>query len=84
MWPWIKQVIAALLIIQRVADRSALTSDTIVTGNISSFQIGSRGESVGNDYAVYSMDSADSYGKNTSRQRIAVETEIGLHPDGGV
>ena len=77
-------MIAALLIIQRVANRSALTSDTIVTGNISSFQIGSRGESVGDNHAVYPMGSADNYGKNTSELGIVVETEIGLHPDGGV
>jgi len=48
----IGQVIAPLLIIQRVANRIALTSDTIVSGNIGSFRARSRGESTGGSYAL--------------------------------
>ena len=40
----IEQVIAPLLIILRVANRSALTSKTIASGRISGFKARSRGE----------------------------------------
>jgi len=84
---WVGQVIAALLLVQRVANRSALTSDTIVTGNISSFHVGSRRESTGGDRAltdVYPMSSTDNHGKIASELGIAGETKIGLHRDGVV
>ena len=37
------QVIASLLIIQRVANKSALTSNTLVTGHLSTFKARGRG-----------------------------------------
>ena len=49
-------MIAPLLIVQRVANRSApLTSNTIVTGNISSFHTSSRGESAGGNRTLPSV-----------------------------
>ena len=72
----IGQVIAPLLIIRRVANRSALTSDTIVTRPIDSFRARSRGESTGGSHALpgrYPTCSADNHGKDTSELGIAVE-----------
>jgi len=43
----IGQVIAPLLIIQRVANQSALTSSTIVSGHVNSLHVRSRGVSTG-------------------------------------
>ena len=63
----IGQVIAPLLIIQRVAKRSALTSDTIVTGNTGSFRARSRQESMGGSHALtggYPTCSADNHGRD--------------------
>jgi len=77
-------VIAPLLIIQRVANRSALTSDTIVTGTISSFHVGGRGELTSCDRtlpAVYPMKSADRYEKNTDGPGVrGAVTTIDLRP----
>ena len=46
------QVIAPLLIIQRVANRSALTKKTLVSGRLSSFKTRSRGELAGDNGAT--------------------------------
>ena len=46
------QVIAPLLIIQRVANKSALTKKTLVSGRLSSFKARSRGELTGGDDAL--------------------------------
>lgn len=40
-----RQVIAPFLIILRVSNRSALTSDTIISGNVGSMQFEGEGES---------------------------------------
>jgi len=52
MWQRIGQVIASLLIIQRVADKSALTSNTLAPGNISSFRARSQGGLTGGSGAL--------------------------------
>ena len=86
-------MIAPLLIVQRVANRSApLTSNTIVTGNISSFHTRSRGESAGVNRtlpSVYPMgcESADNFGKisGISGVHAVIETSaIDLHLDSEV
>ena len=46
MLRWIKQVIAPLLIVQRVADKSALTRQTVMSGRISEFKVTTPGESI--------------------------------------
>ena len=38
-----------MLIIRRIADKSMLTSNTVVSGEIGSFEAGSRGKLVGDD-----------------------------------
>ena len=75
----IGQVIAPLLIIQRVANRSALTSNTIFTAQIDSFRARSRGESAGGSRDIpsgYPMRSADSHGKNTGELEIMTENRV--------
>ena len=47
MWRRIGQVIAPLLIILRVADKSALTSNTIASGRVSEFKVRSPEELTG-------------------------------------
>ena len=44
MWRWTRQVIATLLVIQRVADKSALNSDSVVSKNFSEFKARSGGQ----------------------------------------
>ena len=76
-WLRIGQVIAPLLIIQRVANQSALTGSAVVSGNVSSFRARSRRELTtrgvtfpGRD----SMSSADENGKNSDEPGVEVET----------
>ena len=73
------QVIAPLLIVERVANRTALTSDSIVTGNVGTFRTRSRGESTGGSYARSGgqpMCSADSHGKGTGEVGAVAETAV--------
>jgi len=82
MRPRIAQVIAPLLIIQRVASKKALTSDTLATGHVSSFKFRSQVESMsGSDTSPgkYHMGSVDRYGKNPGELGIEVETTVDLH-----
>ena len=48
---WIGQAIASLLIIKRVANRSALTNDTIPSGRLPSLKAASGGELTGDNGA---------------------------------
>lgn len=81
-------MIAALLIVQRVANRSALTSDTIVTGGISSFHFRSRGEPTRGSRTLsieYPMVSVDNYEKDTGGPGIqGVETTSDFRKDSEV
>ena len=76
-------MIAPLLIIQRVANRSALTSDTIVTGHIISFHDMSQGESTSNHLALPrapSVNSADNSAKNAGEiGDHGVEIKLNFH-----
>ena len=77
-------MIAPLLIIQRVADKSALTSDAIVSGSVSSLKTGSQEElTSGNDaLGGYSMSSEGKRGINSSgKLGVVVETAINFHRD---
>jgi len=72
-------MIAPLLIIQRVANRSALTSDTIVSGRTDSFHVRSRGVSTGGSCALpggYTTYSADERGGDADDHMAVVETRI--------
>jgi len=73
----IVQVIAPLLIIQRVADQSALTSNTTLRGSIGSSKARSRGESTNGSSTLpggYSLKSLGEHG-------VGVETVIDIHRD---
>ncbi|KAF9652147.1 hypothetical protein BDM02DRAFT_3183873 [Thelephora ganbajun] len=73
------QVIAPLLIIQRVANQSALTSNIVVSGPATSLNFRSRGKSTGASSTLpdgYSMDSVGRYGKGTDELGVGVESTI--------
>ena len=53
---WIGQVIASLLIIQRVANKSAMTSNTVASGHLSSFKSGTGGSDLPVEYPMSSIN----------------------------
>jgi len=79
------QVIASLLIVQRVANRSALTSRTIVTGHESSVIFRSRGQLTDGDGApprAYAVNLVDRYGlKNSGEPGVGIEVTIDSRRD---
>ena len=68
MRPRIGQVLAPLLIIQRVANKSALTSNTLISGQLSSFKARSGGKS------------ADSGGTLSGRDAMSFVDKDGTNP----
>ena len=65
------------MIIQRVANKSALTSDDVVSGRMSSFEARSRGELTGGSDALPGGDSrgfVDECGTNSGESAVGVET----------
>ena len=78
------QVIAPLLIIKRVANQSALTSTSVVTGGVGSFSFRSRGGAAGGSGTLpggYPMNSGGSFGKGSKELNVGVETTIDFHQD---
>lgn len=64
-----EQVVAPFLVILRVADRSALTSDTITSGTLGSFSFTSQGKSTddsGTFLSEYSVSPMEMSNGNTS------------------
>ena len=79
-----EQVIAPLLIIQRVANKSALTSNTITSGRNSTFKARSRGRSMGGSGTLSSGDSMSSVddGRTSSCEfEVGIETTNDFHQD---
>jgi len=79
------QVIAPLLIIQRVANGSAFTGHTITIGHTSLFNARRQGEPTGRDgtpLGSYLKNSAVVYGNNPGSPGVVVEKTTDLHPDG--
>ena len=76
----IEQVIAPLLIINRVANQSALTGNTVVAPQIGSFTFKRGGESMGSGAPPggYPLGLGDNYGKNNSELGIGIATTINL------
>jgi hypothetical protein len=76
----LRQVIAPLLVIQRVATQSALTSNSVATGNLGSFHFRSRGKTMGDSGTLagaHPVDSADKYeGKNSNELDVGVNTTL--------
>ena len=80
-------MIAPLLIIQRIANGSALTGHTITTGRTSLFNVRNRGELADSEYVPFSghpTSSAAGYRKNPGEPGVVVERTTGFHPDGKV
>ena len=81
------QVIAPLLVILRVANKSALTSNTIASGRIGEFKARSRVEPTGDGGAISCGDhvnSADEGGMNSGELAVGVATVdiVDIHQDG--
>ena len=80
----IGQVIAPLLIIRRVANKSALTSNTIASLHLSSFKTRSRGISTGGSGALPDGDPTSSVDRRrvgSDEPGIEVETRSDFHQD---
>ena len=80
------KVIAPLLIIKRVADKSALTKNTIVSGRLSSFKTGAGGEVTGSSGTLSGggpVSSVDGHGMpGSSEHGAGAGATIDLHPSG--
>ena len=75
-------MIAPLLIIQRVADQSALTSTTIASRSTASLNIGSsRGKTTNGSGTLAGGYAMDKYGKGSGDLAVGVETTVDLHND---
>ena len=72
----IEQVIAPLLIIRRVANRSVLRRNTIITGHFDPFHVGSLGGSLGRSGTSPGgnpASSADEDGESSGRLEMKIE-----------
>ena len=77
---WINQVIAPLLIIQRVANKSAFTSNTVTSACLSEFKARSHGRSTGCSGALPDGD-LTRRGVGSGEPRSEVETTTDSHRD---
>jgi len=78
------QVIATFLIVIRVANRSALTSNTIVSGNMASIQFRSEGKSTNGNVALpdeHSVGSMDAYEGALGELGVGIEKATDLPHD---
>ena len=83
MWRLTGQAIAPLHIVQRIANKSALTSNTFTSGRISGFRAQSRGESTSVSGAFSGGDhasSVDERGMNSDEVEVRARiTSIEFH-----
>ena len=80
-----EQVIAPLLIIRRVANKSAFTSDTINPGSISSFKARTRGELTGSSVDISGGNPGSSVGEcGMDSGELGVENVIDFHRESKV
>jgi len=79
----IGQVIAPLLIVHRVASKSALTSTAIVSGNVGLFKNGGRGKFTGDSGVLPGgspmRSGMDWGGMNSGELEVWVETTVDFH-----
>lgn len=81
MWRRIGQAITSLFVIHRIANKSALTSNTLVPGRISTLKVESRGESTGGSGNVPGGDPASPVGEcGVSTGELGVEAETTADP----
>ena len=71
----IEQAIAPLLIIRRVANKSALTKDTIASGRITSLKFAIRGKSADHSGSLPTI-AVDGYGMNSGEFEVGVGSTI--------
>ena len=79
---WIGQVLAPLFIIHRVANKSALTSKSLVSGHLSTFKARSRGkltDSSGDVPGEDSMTPINESGTNSGEPGVGIGTTDGFH-----
>lgn len=79
-----EQVIAPFLIIIRVANRSALTSDTVVSRGVGSIRFRKQGKSTIGGETIpdrHPVDSLDAYGETPGEIGVGTETTIDLRYD---
>ena len=77
---WIGQAIAPLLIVQRVANKSALTKDSLVAGGVSGFGARTREQSASDSGALGGGDPVDSVDRSGElRLRAGLETTADPH-----
>jgi len=82
MLRWVGQVIAPLLIIRRVTNRSALTNETITTVRTISFNPRSRGGSTSGALPGGDPTSlVDEHGKKSGELGVRIEATVDLHRD---
>ena len=84
MCRWIGQVIASLFVIHRVANKSALTSNTLVSGRMSTFKAESRPELTEGSDSIPGGGPASSVGERemgSSEPGVGVETTNDSHRD---
>ena len=74
-------MIAPLLIIQRVADQSALTSTTIASRSTASLNTGIRGKTTNGSGTLAGGYAMDKYGGASGDLGVGVETTVDLHQD---
>ena len=75
-------MIAPLLVIQRVADKSALTSDSVASPHSSEFKARNGGQWTGDSGTLPTVDSmhlANRKGKNSGELGVGVTTTIDFH-----
>ena len=80
----LEQVIAPLLVIQRVANKSALTSNTVASARVSEFEARAGGGSAGDSDIItsgYHMSSVGGRGVDSSELGVTVETMMDFHQD---
>ena len=79
-WRWVGQVIAPLLIVQRVANKSALTSNTVVSGRLSFRARGGEESTSGGGVLSdgYPVGSAGRHEYRNNFGEVEVEAEIAV------
>ena len=72
---------AAYIIIQRVANKSAFTSNTVASGQVISFKVRSRGQFTDGSGTLPDTSSVDKYEMSSRKLEVGVDTTIDFHWD---
>jgi len=80
MWWWNGQVIASLLIIQRVAEKSAFTSDTLARASTALLKARGRGE-LTDDLSGYPTNSVGKHEATSGEVGVGADTMVDIRQD---